>query len=285
MSVQLEIQDGSPNWWLSPDIWTVPGNDPQGAPGMPIVGKPCYVWARVHNTGTDSVQNATVRYYWANPAVGFDRNTANHIGNANVSLNAGETQDVLCLVPWMPVFVNNGHECVVAEAFHPSLDPLPASPDFNVPYDRHVAQRNLSVVMMAMKMSHFSLSFQVCNPSRLAQRFRITAKLGRTEELKPLLPHLGPNLNIRGKGTIKNIGFVNKPCPDEDERQKTVPAIEGIEVAPGACLGLSVVGELEGDAALLHVVQEADQKAVGGLSILVLRGNDKDQDKDKKGRG
>ena len=33
MSVLLEIQDGSP-WWLSPNVWTVPGGDPQGIPGL-----------------------------------------------------------------------------------------------------------------------------------------------------------------------------------------------------------------------------------------------------------
>jgi hypothetical protein len=44
-------------------------------------------------------------------------------------------------------------------------------------------------------------------------------------------------------------------------------------VKPGTCKGLSVVGELEGEAALLHVVQTADGKEVGGLSILVVRGN------------
>src|SRR5688572_17757388 len=136
MSVQLEIQDGSPYWWLSLDVWTVPGNDPEGAPGLPIVGEPCYLWARVHNAGTDAVANATVRFYWANPSVGFDRNSANHIGNANVSLNSGETKEVLCLVAWNPIFVNGGHECILAEAFHTSLDPLPASPTFNVPTDR-----------------------------------------------------------------------------------------------------------------------------------------------------
>lgn len=281
MSVQLEIQDGSPHWWLSPDIWTVPGNDPQGTPGLPIVGMPCYVWARVHNTGSDPVQNATVRYYWANPSVGFDRNTANHIGTANVSLNAGETQDVLCLVPWMPSFVNNGHECVLAEAFHPSLDPLPASPAFNVPTDRHVAQRNLSVLMMSKMMSgHFSMSFQVCNPSRLAQRFHIAARVGKLEEMRPLLPHIDHAIHLRQGGTLHNVGFVTTPCPDEDERKKPIPVVEAMEVPPGACLGLSVVGELEGDAALLHVVQEADNKPIGGLSVLVVRG----KDQTKKGK-
>jgi hypothetical protein len=272
MSVELEITDGSP-WWLSPDIWTVPGDDPDGAPGMPIVGEQCFLYARVTNNGTEGVQNATVRFYWANPSVGFDRNTANHIGDANVSLDVGETQDVLCLVPWMPTFVNGGHECVLAEAFH-SSDPLPASPDFNVPTDRHVAQRNLSVLMMMQSQKTFSLSFQVCNTWRTERAFQISTQPGRVEELKALLPRINRTLaKTASNGKLAHVGFVDKPCPDEEERRHTKPTVERMVVKPGTCKGLSVVGELEGEAALLHVVQTADGKEVGGLSILVVRGN------------
>jgi hypothetical protein len=268
MSVELEIHDGSP-WWLSPDIWTVPGDDPEGTPGLPIVGQPCYVWARVTNNGTDAVQNATVRFYWANPSVGFDRNTANQIGSANVSLNAGETQEVLCLIPWMPSFVNNGHECVLAEAFHSTYDPLPASPDFNVPTDRHVAQRNLSVLMMDMKMERFSMSFEIHNTERVARAFSIKIKQGELAELRPLLKSLGRE--PKGTGKVQHAGFVaaSNAC-DSDEKPQ--PKIDRIEVGPGARQGLSIVGELEGEAALVHVVQEVDGKEVGGLSILVVRG-------------
>lgn len=277
MSVALEIPDGSP-WWLSPYIWTVPGNDPQGTPGLPVVGQPCYLWARVTNNGTNAVDNATVRFYWANPSVGFDRNTANHVGNANVSLNAGETQDVLCLVPWMPSFVNGGHECVLAEAFQ-ALDPLPASPDFNVPTDRHVAQRNLSVLMMATQMQRFVLPFEIVNTQRSERAFTIKIAHGEMEELKPLLKQL--NIKVPGrKGAIRSVNFVADPNPCEGEKedrdkdkdgprhQKTV---DGLSVGPGAKVGLSVVGELEGEVALLHVVQQVDRNKVGGLSILVMR--------------
>jgi len=277
MSVQLEIHDGSPYWWLSTDIWTVPGDDPEGAPGLPIVGEPCYVWARVTNGGTSAVTDATVRFYWANPSVGFDRNTANHIGDANVSLNAGETQDVLCLIPWMPTFVNGGHECVLAEAFHTTDDPLPAAPDFNVPTDRHVAQRNLSVLMAAKKM--FAMSFEIHNTERLARTFSIKTKMGELAELKPLLKTLGQTMPRVMKGSIRQAGFIttNHPC-DSDEKPR--PSVDKIEVKPGARVGLTVVGELEGDAALLHVIQEADGKPVGGLSVLVLR----QQAQTKKGK-
>lgn len=270
MSVELEIQDGSPNWWASPNIWVVPG-DPSGAPGMPIVGENCYLYARVTNNGKTGVQNATVRFYWANPSVGFDRTTANHIGDANVSLDPGETQDVLCLIPWVPVFVNGGHECVLAEAFHPTSDPLPLTPVFNVPTDRHVAQRNLSVVMMAKMQKAFSLSFQVCNTERLARTFQVKVVPGRVEELKALLPTLGRSLPKLGKGEVKNVGFVTVPCPDDDERKNAIPVVERIEVQPGVCAGLTLVGELEGEAALVHVVQTIDGKEVGGLSALVVR--------------
>ena len=60
------------------------------------------LWAKVSNKGNRRVEDATVRYYWANPAIGVDREHAKLIGTANVTLNAGETSDVLCLTPWIP---------------------------------------------------------------------------------------------------------------------------------------------------------------------------------------
>lgn len=268
MSVQLEIQDGSPNWWLSLDIWTVPGDDPEGAPGMPIVGQSCYLWARVHNTGDSAVTNATVRFYWANPSVGFDRSSANHIGNANVSLAVGETKEVLCLVAWQPIFVNGGHECVLAEAFHTSQDPLPATLAFNVPTDRHVAQRNLSVLQTAPKMKRFSMNFEIHNTDRKAKIFTIKTKLGDVAELRPLVKQLGRDIP-RGSGKVTKLGFIRSPFPcDSDETPQ--PSVDRIEVAGGMRTSLTLIGELEGDAALVHVIQKTDGKQIGGLSALVI---------------
>ena len=123
MAVQLEIDDGNP-WYLGPDIWAVPGDDPNGLPGIPRAGQTAYVWARVHNRGSDPVSNGTVRYWWADPSTTITENTATPIGTANVSLDAKQTAEVLCLTPWTPSWVNNGHECLIVEAFS-SQDPLP----------------------------------------------------------------------------------------------------------------------------------------------------------------
>lgn len=269
MSVQLEIQDGSP-WYLSPNVWTVPGSDPEGAPGLPIVGQTCYMWARVQNNGTSAVNNAQVRFYWANPSVGFDRNSANLIGTSNVSLAAGEQRDVLCLVSWVPDYLNGGHLCILAEAFHPTADPLPATPEFNVPTDRHVAQRNIQVVM-TMRPMMFSANFAVCNSWRTERAFTITARQGKLEELRPLLKTIGQDIPLNAKGTIKNLGFVDKPCPEEADLKQRQAEIKDFKVPGNICSGLTLTGQLEGDAALVHVVQMADGKEIGGLSVLVLK--------------
>ncbi|MBA4537232.1 hypothetical protein H1Z61_08765 [Bacillus aquiflavi] len=271
MDIKLEIQDGSP-WWLSPNIWTVPGKDPTSTPDQPIVGEPCYIWARVQNKGEDAVENATVRFYWANPAVGFDRHTANYIGTANVSLNGGETRDVLCLSPWDPTFVNNGHECVVAEVSHSYLDPLPSVPQFNVPTDRHVAQRNLIVLKLARKKTYFTTNFELHNHSRLAQTYHIVTRVGSLEEIDALLSYLDQNIPKNGEGTMTQVGFVRRSCPDEDALEEAEPVVK-LEVGPNANVGLSVVGMLEGEIALLHIVQKRDEIEIGGLSILVFQSN------------
>ena len=273
MAPQLEIEDGNP-WWMSLDLWTVPGNDPLGTPGSPVAGTACYVWARVHNTGKDFVTNATVRYYWANPAVGFDRTTANLIGTAFVSLAAGQTEDVLCLTPWIPVYLNSGHECILAEAFHPSLDPLPASSAFNVPTDRHVAQRNLSVIGTASSQ-FFHFAFEVHNPQRIARAFTVAVEMGRLEEVREHIKYLQPDLKLpRRDGWVTKVGFVRSLCPHEDELEQAPLVVDNVEVGPGGRTGFSVVGKLDGEAALIHVKQSADKQLIGGLSILILSGKE-----------
>jgi hypothetical protein len=252
MAVELEIRDGDP-WWLSPDIWAVPGDDPEGPPGIPIVDRPCFLHARVRNRGKTNVQDATVRFYWANPAIGPDRNTATLVGTSFVSLTPGQDADVLCLTPWSPIFVNGGHECLIAEAF---------------------AQRNISVVMAAQKRL-FHMSFEVHNPSRRKRRFTVRAKEGDRGQVERLLPALSPQVKLpKGWGRVTRAGFLRTPCPDEGQIDGAPQQIDGLDASPGQRQGVTLAGRLEGGAALLHVLQEIDGKTVGGLSVLVLAKED-----------
>src|ERR1700686_1264207 len=151
MAVQLVIRDGNPYWYLLPDIWVVPGADPAGPPGSPIAGQPACLWAHVSNTGDVDATGARVDFYWENPALQVLRSNATLVGSANVDVPAGGGQDALCLVPWTPVIVNGGHECLVAVVNHPA-DPLPDPPpdDFNPPLYPQVAQKNLTVLAANM---------------------------------------------------------------------------------------------------------------------------------------
>ena len=152
MAIELLIRDGSPDWWESPDIWVVPGSDPNGAPGTPVVGNPAYLWATVRNEGDEDASQVQVDFWVANPSLQIRKSTANHIGTAFADVAAGSSQDVLCLVPWNVTLVNGGHECVVVEASDSAdpLTPAPADPDvLDAPTYRQIAQRNLSVAVVS----------------------------------------------------------------------------------------------------------------------------------------
>lgn len=179
MSEGLEIFDGTPHWWNSPDIWVVPGIDPTGAAGSPVAGQPAYVWARVHNTTSHrNFTEAQVNFFWSNPATGVLRSNSISIGSAYVDLNADEIKEVLCLVPWIPVIVNNGHECLVAEVRHRG-DPLPVPlPDPFAPQSYHqVAQKNLNVVVMRTLTMH-TFMIQLAPPKRHRKNFVLYIERG-----------------------------------------------------------------------------------------------------------
>lgn len=269
MAIELEIRDGDP-WWMSPDIWVVPGTDPEGAPGTPIAGSPAFLWARVRNNGNTAVQNATVRFYWADPSTGFDRNTATLVGTSFVSLDPGQVGDTLCLQPWTPEYVNGGHECVLAEAFHPTGDPLPPSPDFNVPTDRRVAQRNLSVVLAAAS-GFFRYSFNVFNTGRFHAGFTIRLLAGDQRQLKPMLGTLGAaakGVDLGGK--LVKAAFVDDRCAGEEAAGDPDKAHLALKIPAGRKTHHTFVGVIEGGPALVHIVQSLNDRIVGGTSVLVL---------------
>lgn len=278
MSVLLEIPDGNP-WWLSPNIWTVPGNDPTGPAGLPEVGQSTYLFARVTNNGNDGVTDATVRFYWANPAVGFDRNTANLVGISNVSLNPGETKDVLCQTPWIPTFANNGHECILVEAFHEFLDPLPNTSVLNVPIDRHVAQRNLSVVKVRrikgsrspkMPKEKFRFAFEIHNKDRIKHYFTVEAAQGKLGQIETLIPFLGHDFELpKEEGKVEDLGFVVNSFSNSDDPGR-VDEIVKLEIGPKECKDGLLVGTLDSGVSVIHIVQRSCEREIGGLSILII---------------
>ncbi|RPJ86958.1 MAG: hypothetical protein EHM18_03550 [Acidobacteria bacterium] len=275
MAVELWIDDGNP-WYLSPDIWVVPSDDPGDPPGLPFANVSAYVWARVHNRGSTAVSNATVRFYWADPSTVITPTTATLIGTSSASLTAGETKEVLCVTPWIPSFVNNGHECLIAQAFAPSDPAPPQGPNdpFNVPADRHLAQRNITVGAAMARMARFVHPFRIGNPMRFRTgEVLVRARRAPVEILKPLLRNLGlRELPAEAEGFEE---FALQPYRCGQEIHETGKPDLRIAVSPGHQEGLVLVARVPdrfkaGTAALVLIEQIVEDKPLGGMAVLIV---------------
>jgi hypothetical protein len=237
------------------------------------VGQDSYVWARVHNRGTSSVSNATVRFYWANPATVITPTSATPIGSAFVSLAAGETREVLCLSQWLPAWVNSGHECLVATASAPS-DPLPQmgpSDPFTPASDRHQAQKNLTILAAMAQM--FVLPFSTF----LALTFR-------TEVLTLTARRVDVLGLIKGQPGLEEMPFGEElddlefgiaiGARDEGEKQIGDQRIELVgRPGTGRTCRLVARSAGKGSAAIL-IEQSVGEKVVGGLGVILRAGFD-----------
>ncbi|WP_061297972.1 hypothetical protein [Herbidospora cretacea] len=147
MSARLEIADGSPTWYLSDSIWVVPGADPNGPLGLPVVGEKNYLWAKVTNTGDSGTDDVVVYFWWAVPATVMRYGNLKPVGMSKVALEPGESREVLCVSPWRPEYLNSGHLCLLALAYSPSDDDtwFPEG-HLHVRYDHRLAQRNIQLL-------------------------------------------------------------------------------------------------------------------------------------------
>jgi len=144
-------------FWESPDIWTAAG-DPATTPAIPPdhggvlnAGQPNTVYAHCWNLGFAPLAGVVVEFWWFNPSLGIDGTHGHLIGTARCELAGrgmpGSHKLVKCPKPWVPVVENGGHECLVVRMYGIG-DPLGAN-EWAPWLNRHVAQRNVSVVSTA----------------------------------------------------------------------------------------------------------------------------------------
>ncbi len=276
MAVQLLLRDGVPDWWMSADIWIVPGNDPNGPPGSPIAGKPAYMWAHVANNGSTAAIGVRVDFFWADPSMQILAGTAHAIGSAFADIDAGDAQDVLCLVPWMPTIVNGGHECVIAVAHgagdtNPIPDLLPSGFDFNPPAHDQIAQRNLSVLVAAMQMIARPLT--IAGFDREDKLVMVRAEFGEGLDERALKLLGLPGLHPAEKGSLRVALRREHHCPDDakrgdkDELQISVP--RGTKA--GVFVSIDARGMKEGAYALVRVTERTKRQVLGGLTYVVVK--------------
>ena len=271
MCALMTIRDGDP-WWISPDIWTVPGSDPNAKPASPSVGQPTFVWVRIRNNGTSALKDVQLRFYWSNPATGVLRSNSTLIGSSFTSIAPGKDSEVLCLTPWIPVGVNDGHECLVVEALHP-LEPLPTPPpdSFSPPKFDQVAQRNISLVKMR-KNTIRMLPIQVAAPFRHGRKTKLYLERDNIELPDELVRNLG--LQNRRFNPVLPIRVSIQAHPEfQCDEFEQVEVLD--QVLPGSTIRAAylAIQAMEFDSlsySILHIVERSENgESLGGITFVV----------------
>ncbi len=169
------VPPGSP-FWISPDIW-VESSDPSG---NPVAGQPNTMVARVFNLGAFQASPVQVDFYWGDPSLGLTPASMHLIGTAWTDVPSLSSVVVPCPVPWVPVIVNDGHECAIVNVSSWLADPIVAP--FDAVADRHVGQRNLHVVEPAAAQAEM-YSLQITNPFPFAVRAQVVVRAHRMRAL------------------------------------------------------------------------------------------------------
>ncbi len=159
---------GSP-FWDSPDIW-IESSDPLGQ-GVP--GEDNFVHVRIHNLGLADAAPVQVDFYWANPALGLGAASMNHIGTEWGIIPGLNYQEIRCNTPWVPVYVNQGHECLMVNCSNFTADPITAP--FQPWLDRHVGQKNVTV-LPAQAGQSLNFTLEVVNLFPLPAQVEIMAR-------------------------------------------------------------------------------------------------------------
>jgi hypothetical protein len=167
-------------FWESPDVWVTSSR----GVNQPVPGEENQVFARVTNYGLQQANGVVVKFWWANPSIAITESTAHLIGTGFADIASMRSAIVACPQPWVPIEENGGHECLLAEAYVPALDPLTAPMDPAV--DRHVGQKNEQLVEVAPGQP-FTLQLAVANASPIAQPVTVDVHPVLSGTVPPLL--------------------------------------------------------------------------------------------------
>jgi hypothetical protein len=165
-------------FWESPDVLLLAGVEPALAPPGPpqlgdtaLAGQPNTIYAHVWNFGLSAAPAVVVEFYWCDPALGIGPGGAHLIGHTWLSLGprgSGRSHAVAkCPTPWVPTFVNGGHECLLVRAWEETSDGL-GDPPWDAKLNRHLGQRNIHVVVASDGMHAMLAAETVQLPTPMA---------------------------------------------------------------------------------------------------------------------
>jgi len=228
-------------FWESPDIWI---DGPSGDPDQATPGVTNIVNVHVWNTGLADCWAAHVELYWCDPSVGVTPALAQSIGSTTIPLMGGEHKIVP--FPWVPTLANGGHECLVAQVYSPVSDPL-ISP-FSPTLDRHVCQRNISVVTVAPGQT-FQMIVAVPNLSQWAAVSALSTELltgtARRQFFRTIGAEEPPVLTRAGSAAASQRLVGRVPVGDEASLRSSGAFREALDPEPARSVRRRVAGALQ----------------------------------------
>jgi hypothetical protein len=258
--------------WSNPNLW--PG-DKNGNPVQPVTGRPCYLWAAVANTGNADA-NVTVQFYWGNPSLAMVYGNMTMVGYGSGFVSAGGAQNIVCIQPWTPVYVNGGHECLVAICGS-LFDPPPPSQSNNIvdANDAQTAQHNVTTVQASSTATQVSYRIQLpaAAQSRGAgtvQARRVPVQQFSTQLLRKGVAELPGESPEGGSFYLATSPGARGALVDPANLGTSVPVIASHD------LDLLLVVDLPerrqpGTGALYTVEYDVDGENVGGVAVLVVQ--------------
>jgi hypothetical protein len=286
MAGPLIIHHGSPDWWLSPDIWVTPHGAPPTSPGVtPEAGKTYDVQVRVYNNYPLPVTDWNLFVCWAIPTAGsIPIPPAAQLLNGTpygspISMPAGYpgySQIFTAKTPWTPVYENGGHECLIAVAFVQVIG-FPFSGGLNGDAgptgDYSIGQRNLGVLPVPhmKKPRRFSYGFQACNGADEERTFVLTARQAALSQIAAVLLDVrGGRAVIDRPGKVEGLGIAASHKPGEAELEGATAVLSSVKIPPRSCHPFTLVGILQTGNALINVTLTQNKRVVGGISVLAM---------------
>ena len=276
--------------WLSPDIVVIKPDGTRGAEA--VAGDINQVEVTVTNDGGINAVDAYVEAFVADPSVGFTPATATLIGGGFLTI-PGYTRQAIAF-SWVPPLSEAGHRCLAARVnLTIPLDGYYDGTVFDVRNDRHVAQRNISVVALGTNQM-MMFSFRIINPKSAKQRFAVQVRqVTDPRRLRSIGQALGSGLLQFSGRELTGFGMQMRKAPKEDRdadpaRERLAAATVGaaeraiprqrafrLDMTPNEVRTCELVvarepGASLGDLHVLEVVQvDGKQQAVGGLTVVV----------------
>ncbi|NML52521.1 hypothetical protein HHL19_18175 [Streptomyces sp. R302] len=285
-------------FWASPYIVV----ENSGGIGLTArAGEDNFVHARVFNFGRATSAPTQVDFYWADPSLGVSAGTCRHIGTEWAEIRHGASLDVRCRTPWIPEFLNGGHECLVVNTSNPTATASPGSvfgpfDPIQVPFgprlDRHVGQRNLTVE--PAQGGSTAMTLTLTNPLPFSARMLVTlradmfeidaehlAKTGETEVLTglaalagdPDAPKEGPVRRVGRPPAVKvSVGEVVGTVPTDATRDYAAALVQhvGRGADPAAGEVVATARMRAGEQRGVEIVADAVEPKAGWFTVVTL---------------